>query len=64
MADVINEESDRERWLSIKAVWERDRRPGVVVLGNRTYRVFRLPEDKLEFREDKEPKNYYESTSF
>lgn len=64
MAEIINEETNRERWLELCKVWEREHRPGYLLIGNKTYKVFRLPGDKLEFREDKENKEYYESTSF
>ena len=64
MAEIINEKTNKERWLELKMLWERERHPGFLLVGNHTYRVFRLENDVLEFREDKENREYYESTSF
>lgn len=64
MVEVISEESSRERWEEMKKLWEIEHRPGYLVVGNKTYTVYRLGGNRLEFRADKDDRGFYESTSF
>lgn len=60
----ITEESDKELWIRLKAIWEGERRPKYVVqrAGGDMYEVFTI-DDEVKFLY-KESRKYYDSTGF
>lgn len=61
----ITKDSDRGRWETLMAVWEQEKRPGYIVIGNRTYTVLVMNGgDTVKFIEGKSNEHFYESTSF